>query len=145
MQKNYDERFSRGIFWFLCSFDEEYACDFSEAELLALSVPCGPDGRAVGVHDFNSRRGNAFNHKAAWPSLVKDRRELRRHAWNYFPRGRVEIAGGKATIYLNINILQHAGFQEEIADRFHLDGLKIRVVVDNSSHYHCHADDERIS
>ena len=139
-----DRKPSKGIFWFTCSFDGENECVFSEAELIARLVPCDRSGQAVYMQDFNSRKGNAFNHKATWASLVKNRKDLRKHAWNYFPRGRVEIAGSKATIYLNINIIRHAGFQDKIVERFHLGEMKVRVVVDNSRHYYCHAEDDKI-
>lgn len=139
-----DERVSKGIFWFTCSFDEENQCDFSETEMIVQLVPCDPSGHAVSDGGFNSKRGDAFNHKAAWPPLVRNRKDLRRHGWNYYPRGRVEVGRDKAVIYLNINILRYENFQKEIAERFHLNGLKVRVVVDHSRHYDCHGDDERI-
>lgn len=138
------EEFSKGIFWFVCSFDETDRCDFSETEMIAFPVPCDRNGKVTGYGNFNSRRGNAQNHKATWQTLVKGRRDLRKYGWNYFPRGRVEIAGGRAFIYLNINIICYEGFQRDIVERFHLKGLDIRVIGDNSAHYHCHGDDSGI-
>lgn len=115
------EPISKGIFWFICGFNEMDECDFSETELIAFPVSCDRDGRVTGDWDFNSRRENAYNHKKTWTSFVKHRKDLRKYGWNYFPRGRVEIM-----------------------DRFHLDGLAVRVIVDNSRHYYCHEDDKGI-
>ena len=56
----------------------------------------------------------------------------------------MEIAGGRALLYLNINIIRYEGFWRDIVNMFHLKGLDVRVIVDNSAHYHCHEDDKRI-
>lgn len=138
-----------GIFWFTCSFaGQEERFDFSESELLALPVPCkeGGAGEAWDLPEgfaYNSRRGDAFTHKKTWAMLTEKRRELRRYAWNYFPRGRVEIRHGKAVIFMNPGILSCENFQEKLVKRFHLEGMKVRVLADCSAHYHCHGDDRR--
>lgn len=137
----------QGIFWFTCSFaGEEERCDFSETELLALAVPCGevctealPEGFV-----FNSRKGDAFTHRKTWAVLTKKRKDLRRYAWNYFPRGRVEIRHGKAVIFMNPCILSCEHFQEKLVERFHLEGMKVQVAADCSRHYHCHGDERNI-
>lgn len=139
-----------GIFWFVCPFEgEEEAWDFSETELLALPVPgkgevrkeawpC-PDGLSL-----NSRRGDAFTHKETWRYLTRGRWELRCHSWNYFPRGRVELVNDKALIFLNPCILAYENYKEMLVKRFHLEGMKIRVIPDGSAHYRCHMDDRNI-
>ena len=135
-----------GIFWFTCSFEgEEEWCDFSETELLALPVPgqegrAGKEGRLPEGFDFNSRRGDALTHKKTWAMLTEKRKDLRRYAWNYFPRGRVEIRHGKAVIYMNPCIVDCEDFQERLVKVFHLERMKVRVVADCSWHYHCHGD-----
>lgn len=134
----------KGIFWFICFFNEKDECDFSETEILALTAPWGMDGDVTSKWNFNSRKRNSFNHKAAWESLVKHRKDIRKYGWNYFPRGRVEIAGRKALIYININIVRYDKFLHDIVEIFHLAGFDIRVIVDNSTHYYCHGDDSSI-
>lgn len=140
----------QGIFWFTCSFEgEEEQSDFSETELLALLVPCQENGswEAKALPEgiaFNSRRGDAFTHKKTWAKLTEKRKELRRYAWNYFPRGRVEIRHGKAMIFMNPCILSCEHFQEKLVEKFHLEGMKVRVMADCSWHYHCHGDDQCI-
>ena len=138
------EPISKGIFWFICGFNEMDECDFSETELIAFPVPCDRDGRVTGDWDFNSKRENAYNHKKTWTSFVKHRKDLRKYGWNYFPRGKVEISGGRAFLYVNINMIRYENFKRDIMDRFHLDGLAVRVIVDNSRHYYCHEDGKGI-
>ena len=130
------EPISKGIFWFICGFNEMDECDFLETEMIAFPVPWGRDGNVTG--DWN------YNHKKTWTSLVKHRKDLRKYGWNYFPRGRVEISGGRAFLYVNINIIRYENFKRDIIDRFHLDGVAVRVIVDNSRHYYCHEDDKSI-
>ena len=135
------EHVSKGIFWFICGFNEMDECVFSDNEMIAFPVPCDRNGQMIGHSDFNSKKGNAYNHEKTWTSFVKHRKDLRKYGWNYFPRGRVEISGGRAFLYVNINIIRYENFQRDIADVFHLDGLDIRVIADNSRHYYCHEDD----
>ena len=130
------EPISKGIFWFICGFNERDECDFSETEMIAFPVPWGRDGNVTG--DWN------YNHKKTWTSFVKHRKDLRKYGWNYFPRGRVEISGGRAFLYVNINIIRYENFKRDIMDRFHLDGVAVRVIVDNSRHYYCHEDGKSI-
>ena len=134
------EPISKGIFWFICGFNEMDECDFSETELIAFPVSCDRDGRVTGDWDFNSRRENAYNHKKTWTSFVKHRKDLRKYGWNYFPRGRVEIRRGKAVIFMNPCILSCENFQEKLVERFHLEGMKVRVAADCSRHYRCYGD-----
>lgn len=139
----------QGIFWFTCSFaGEDETCDFSESELLALPVSHKEseawEARVLPEEPaFNSRRGDAYTHQKSWALLTEKRKELRRYAWNYFPRGRVEIRRGKAVIFMNPCILSCEDFLERLVERFRLKGMKVRVVADCSRHYHCHGDDIR--
>ena len=133
----------QGIFWFTCSFvGEEERCDFSETELLAVAVPC-VEGREEALPEgcvFNSRKGDAFTHRKTWAMLTGKRRELRGYDWNYFPRGRVEIRRGKAVIFMNPRILSCENFQEKLVERFHLEGMEVRIAADCSRHYRCYGD-----
>ena len=89
---------------------------------------------------FNSRKGDAFTHRKTWAMLTGKRRELRRYDWNYFPRGRVEIRRGKAVIFMNPRILSCENFQEKLVERFHLEGMEVRIAADCSRHYRCYGD-----
>ena len=60
---------------------------------------------------------------------------IRNRAWNYFPRGRVEIANGKATVYYNPVLSEWADFETAVVREFELDGFPMRFVPDHSSHY----------
>jgi len=135
-----NEEVSKGIFWFICSFDEKNECDFSEAELIALVIPHNFNGYSIGGLQFNSKKGTSFTHKATWYKLVQFRKDLRRYQWNYFPRGRIEIKKNKALIFVNPNILKFDLYKQRIVQEFHLENIFVKVFVDHSIHYNCHAD-----
>lgn len=62
--------------------------------------------------------------------------------FDYYPRGRVEIRNGKATIFLNLNIFNN-DIKNFLIRQFCLDNEAIKKVVmiaDNSEHYRCHLD-----
>lgn len=65
--------------------------------------------------------------------------------FNYYPRGRVQIANGKATIYANPNICTQ-DVMYFIIDMFNLSGsngiTKIRIIPDGSDHYKCYLDED---
>lgn len=59
--------------------------------------------------------------------------------YNYYPRGRVEIKGGKAVIYLNPT-LNSEEMLAELTRLFGLDELDfVRVKNDGSRHYRAYA------
>lgn len=131
---------AKGIFWFTCSFDEENRCDFSGAELIAQPILCDCNGQPIEAQQFNSKKGTSFTHKATWASLVHRRKDLRRFPWDYFPRGRVEIRNNKAIIFINPNIVICDLYKQRIIKEFHLESIEVKVLVDNSIHYHSHAE-----
>ena len=99
----------------------------------------------TGVSDdfsgFSSQDGMTYNHKETWKTLPKE--ITRGRPFDYYPRGRVEIANGKATIWMNGNILELA---DEIKKIYGLSQLSsVRVKEDGSSHYKCHLDDDYVS
>lgn len=67
------------------------------------------------------------------------RKDLRRFPWDYFPRGRVEIRNNKAIIFINPNIIICDLYKQRIIKEFHSESIEVKVIVDNSAHYHCHA------
>ena len=72
------EHVSKGIFWFICGFNEMDECVFSDNEMIAFPVPCDRNGQVIGHSDFNSKKGNAYNHEKTWTSFVKHRKDLRK-------------------------------------------------------------------
>ena len=77
----------KGIFWFI------------HDELIVRKVMCDKDGNALEYAEFSSKRGSNFNHKKEWSKLSKNITSGK--AFNYYPRGRVEVRRNEATIYLN--------------------------------------------
>lgn len=90
---------------------------------------------------LNSKNGETYNHEKTWNQL--DKKYTFNKKYNYFPRGRVEINHGKATIYLNPNINTDEVI-DFIVDNFHLTGYNginnIKVISDGSDHYKCYLD-----
>lgn len=130
---------SFGIFWIITETE-----DLQDYKLLYFNVPCDMCGIAIDTPtiQFNSKSGKSYNHKAIWESRVKNNtghKPYNKKDYNYYPRGRVEIANNKAVIYLNPSINQ-IPIIEGIKKEFGLTGYstaKIRVVADNSAHYAC--------
>ena len=69
----------KGLFW------------WTGERLLCVQFPCGADGNALGdaapLADWN-------NHRRAWARLPKDVTQGK--AFDYYPRGRVELRQGRA-------------------------------------------------
>ena len=143
---------SKGIFWFTCNYltsgDDEVTCDFTDTQLIYRDILCNSDGDFdISSVKLNSRYGNSLTHRSLWKDLTKNNRELHKHAWNYYPRGRVEITKSKAQIYLNPIILCYDKFLDDIVRVFGLDMLSknnISYRSDNSAHYACYANNRMI-
>jgi Ni,Fe-hydrogenase III small subunit len=73
--------------------------------------------------------------------------EAKGHSYQYYPRGRVVIAHGKAAVYLNPNI-NTPDVQETVKKAFGLmPENKISAIAfrsDGSAHYQCHLYDDTI-
>lgn len=131
---NASRELSRGIFWVLADTIEE----IGTAEIFYMPIYCSRDGIPFEKETFNSKKGNSFNHKATWKMLSRE--TTKGKAFDYYPRGRVEIARNKATIWLNGNILSRVN---DIKRLFGLNGAQIgtiQVKEDGSKHYECHFD-----
>ncbi len=112
-----------GIFWAL----GESESDLTESNLFCVTEP-------YAANDTDEKP--VFNHKRFWQTL--DKKITRGKPFDYFPRGRGEIRNGKATIWLNVNILHLADKTIEI---YSLSSLtEVRVKVDGSKHYNSHFD-----
>lgn len=141
---------AKGIFWVICDFDETESnieVNLNDFSVLYFAMPCDING-VVGTQDAamsNSKKGDSFNHKITWESGLFGSREFirltQKSPYNYFPRGRVEIANAKCKIFLNGSI-STPDVINEIKRTFGLsqDLESIKVIVDNSQHYSCYAD-----
>lgn len=133
-----ENRAAKGIFWIV---ERE---ELQKNEPYLFRVPLDDDGEVC--HDvvrppLNSKRGDNYAHERTWNSCVPA--ELRRgKAYNYYPRGRVEMKnGGKAIIFLNPDIATDE-IVAYIIEKFRLDCRDVKVVADGSAHYAYLAADE---
>lgn len=113
-------------------------CTDSDTEGLALitvSVARDKSGDAKEPVRFSSKSGNNFNHRLEWERL--DRSITAGRPFNYYPRGRVEIKNGKATVFLN-PVINKECVVRRIMDAFELMTGElncINIKSDGSSHY----------
>ncbi len=129
----------KGIFW----------CTDRSADppaFIIVSAECDAEGNDLSEDIcFSSKSGVNFNHRAEWTRL--DRKITGGRPFNYYPRGRVEIRKGKATIYLN-PVLSEERTVSEVKRLFDLKegpGLQaIRVVSDGSGHYQYEQENETL-
>ena len=133
---------SAGIFWVITD-----SSDITDYKLLAFTIPCDADGNIIGdtEHPLKAKSGGTYNHKRLWEDDIKNnpthKPYNKREFWHY-PRGRVEIANNRATIYLNPNIMVD-GIIDEIKRKFGLNlrtVSEVRVLADGSAHYKCFID-----
>lgn len=119
----------KGIFW--CK-DFDTDCP----DLITVAVPCDINGLPNEEVTFSSKSGENFNHKTEWSKLPKSITHGK--PFNCYPRGRVEIKNGKATVFLNPDIHTERIIRK-VLDAFEIaenSGLKsIRVKSDGSFHY----------
>ena len=88
-----------GIFWVISDYS-----DLSDYRLLVFDIPCGTDGNAHGKHKIalNAKSGLTYNHKKLWAEEIKNdsaHKPYNKKDFDYYPRGRVDIANNRATIY----------------------------------------------
>jgi hypothetical protein len=142
INKNEAPQLCSGIFWILSDY-----YDLSDYKLLMFNIPCDINGTPNNTHSIalNSKSGNSYNHKKLWESEVKHNNEYRpynKRDYDYYPRGRVEIAHNRAVIYLNPHI-NKSNFIETIKQGFGLlanNISEVRVIADGSDHYQCFLD-----
>lgn len=118
----------KGIFW---RTDSDTECP----ELITVSATCDKNGDSKEPVRFSSKSGNNFNHRLEWERL--DRSITAGRPFNYYPRGRVEIKNGKATVFLN-PVINKECVVLRIMDAFELMTGElncINIKSDGSSHY----------
>ena len=110
---------------------------------LRFAVACTADGTITGepCRAFLSKNGAGYNHKKAWetlPANVTDRKPF-----DYYPRGRVEIKSGVATVWCSPWLFGES-LKNRCVERFGLtapNGIrKIILRADHSAHYRCFLD-----
>lgn len=127
-----EARLSKGIFGVK---DTE---NISES-LLFFSVGCDANGN-ITDSDFvsNAKSGATYNHKNTWNSLPKTDTDGK--PFDFYPRGRVEISDGKATVYCS-PFIANEKLTAAVKEAFCLtesNGIKrLRLCADGSEHYKC--------
>ena len=125
----------KGIFW-IVNMDDIYAND-----KYCFLIPTDMNGKVASSIDLNAKSGTTYNHERTWKMLSS----VYTHGkpYNYYPRGRVEIANGKAIIYLN-PVINTEEVKRFLTSEFHLyeiNGIKsVRMISDGSEHYKCYLD-----
>ena len=115
--------------------------DTNHPNLIIVAVPCDENGFTNETAAFSAKSGENFNHKTEWSKL--DKSSTQGKPFNYYPRGRVEIRNGRATVFLNPDIHSEPVLRQ-IFDAFEIaanNGLRsIRIQRDGSRHYRyiCH-------
>ena len=112
----------KGIFWLV---EDNYVC---------VSVECDEDGTPLEPAEFSSKSGENFNHRIEREKLTRS--VTHGKAFDYFPRGRVEVKRGKATLWIAPEFNDPLTI-ERIKLMFGLfgDSVTVEVKVDSSPHY----------
>lgn len=104
----------KGPFWLICEVN-------GDGGILPERILCYP----VNQSEMTP------SHKDVWNNYRGDIRK----AWNYYPRGRVEIKRQKAIIYANGLCYQYSDLQRQLQSAFYLGEMPMVFKVDNSRHY----------
>lgn len=112
-----------GLFWLICHRNGD-AVDWDEEwELYHLFA-----------------KSNSISHKDAWSQFAqKEEKRFRRLSYDYYPRGRVVVRNGAATVFLNRRIATDQALAA-INQAFGLASPKIHA--EGSRHYECYIDRE---
>jgi hypothetical protein len=130
----------KGVFWIK---DTENI----ESTTLCYMLECDSNG-FIDVSDVNidtlGKLRNNFNHKKLWDTLPADVTENKQ--FDYYPRGRVEINKGKATIFITQYLVEYKDkVVEFIENKFgliELNGInEVKIFVDGSDHYKAKIED----
>ena len=130
---------AQGVFW-IVDLENLY-----NNEDYCFPIFCDAYGNNLSVdseYELNAKSGTTYNHQALWKKLPK--KLTHGQEFDYYPRGRVQIANQKAVVYLNPNI-NTEDVQKFIIDEFNLSRINgIESIVfnsDGSEHYKCYLDD----
>ena len=126
----------KGIFWLR---DMENFTD-----CVILTIPINANGEVLEDPELplNSKNKDNYNHKLTWEQLEK--KDTNNKPFNYYPRGRVEVKNGKATIYASPYICGER-LLKWCVEMFALkeyNGINDVICrADHSEHYKCVLDD----
>ena len=122
-----NRQLAKGIFWII------------DGKLVCCLIQCSSNGDPLGelVEDAVSKSGTNYNHERYWATLPKS--VTGGKDYQYYPRGRVEIARGRAKIYLNPQICSDE-VRKMIVEEFGLSGMNVDMMADGAAHYHCFLD-----
>ena len=112
---------TEGLFWLICGMSD-------------CGIDWGEDWEVF--HLF--AKSDSISHKDAWAQIVVcgDKR-FRQYEYNYYPRGRVVVRNGRATVFLN----QHIATDDVIAAVSQIFGLAVpKVHAEGGAHYGCFID-----
>lgn len=104
----------KGPFWLICELDPD--ANISIEKLICHSVELSQI---------------TPSHKEIWDSCKGN---IKR-AWNYYPRGRVEIKRDKAIAYANSYCFEYQDLGEQLRSAFFLGDMILEFKHDNSLHY----------
>ncbi len=112
----------KGIFWLV------------EDEFICVSVECDADGTATEPVTYSSKSGDNFNHRLEREKIPRS--VTRGKAFDYYPRGRVEVKNGRATLWIAPSFNNESDIKR-IKSLFGLgeSTVKLEVKVDSSPHY----------
>lgn len=119
----------KGLFWLVQNDEEKF-------ELFCVKILCYRDGESLEKIETGECESEKLNHERAWAQI--DKQITKGKPYNFYPRGRVQIKKGKATVYLN-PVLNDTRILDKIFRSFGLtreNGIvDIRIKNDNSWHY----------
>lgn len=131
LRLNEDRELYQGIFWIVDMNNLENNKPY------CITIPSDSEGNVDG-EGLTAKSGTTHNHKKMWEMM--DHKLTKNKSFDYYPRGRVQIANNKAIIYMNLNIYKEE-IVDFIVDTFNLtkyNGInKIVPKADGSSHYKC--------
>lgn len=131
---NEDTQLYQGIFWIV------YEDNLDNNKPYCITIPSDSYGN-VDSEGLTAKSGSTHNHKKVWSMMSS--KLTHNKPFDYYPRGRVQIANGKAIIYLNPNIYYDEVI-EFITKEFNLtrnNGIsKVIPKADGSEHYKCYLD-----
>ncbi len=109
---------TEGLFWLICSMSDDSIDWDADWEL---------------YHMF--AKSDSISHKDAWAQIEEKR--FRCLLYNYYPRGRVVVRNGAATVFLN----RHIATDEVLAAINQVFGLTApKVHAEGGKHYECYID-----
>ncbi len=109
---------TEGLFWLICAMTDgqiDWSADWELFHLFAKS--------------------DSISHKDAWAQIEEKR--FRRLPYNHYPRGRVVVRNGAATVFLN----RHIATDEVLAAINGVFGLTSpKIHAEGGKHYECYID-----